>query len=105
MAQFDIAIIGGGINGTGLARDAAGRGLRVLLVDPKARGLGVGKALVQACIDFAREKGYRKITLWTNSVLTAARAIYVKAGFTLTKSETHHSFGQTLVGETWDLKL
>ena len=79
--------------------------LRVLIVDPKARGLGVGKALVNACIDFARAKGYRKITLWTNSVLLAARGIYEKTGFKLVHSETHQSFGQTLVGETWELRL
>jgi len=79
--------------------------LRVLIVDPKARGLGVGKALVQACIDFARAKNYRKITLWTNSILLAARGIYEKTGFKLVKSEPHHSFGQKLIGETWDLKL
>lgn len=79
--------------------------LRVLIVDPKARGLGVGKALVNACIDFARAKGYRKITLWTNSILLAARGIYEKTGFKLVKSEPHESFGQTLTGETWELKL
>jgi DNA-binding MarR family transcriptional regulator/GNAT superfamily N-acetyltransferase len=79
--------------------------LRVLIVDPKARGLGVGRALVQACIDFARAKNYRKITLWTNSILTAARGIYEKTGFKLVHSEPHDSFGQTLIGETWDLKL
>lgn len=79
--------------------------LRVLIVDPKARGLGVGKALVQACIDFARQKGYRKITLWTNSILLAARGIYEKTGFKLIHSEPHDSFGQKLIGETWELKL
>lgn len=88
-----------------IRKSAAVAKLRVLLVDPKARGLGIGAGLVQACIDFARAKGYRKITLWTNSVLTAARAIYEKAGFRLVASEKHHSFGKDLIGETWDLKL
>lgn len=79
--------------------------LRMLIVDPKAQGLGIGRRLVEACIAFARANGYRRITLWTNDVLTAARAIYEKTGFRLVASEKHHSFGQDLVGETWELEL
>jgi len=79
--------------------------LRLMLVEPKARGLGIGARLVDECILFAREKGYRKITLWTNSILLAARHIYKKAGFRLVHKERHHSFGHALVGETWDLTL
>jgi DNA-binding MarR family transcriptional regulator/ribosomal protein S18 acetylase RimI-like enzyme len=79
--------------------------LRLLVVDPKARGLGLGKRLTQACIAFAREKGYRKIVLWTQSHLTAARAIYERQGFKLTSSEKHFSFGKRLVAETWELAL
>ena len=79
--------------------------LRLLLVDPKARGLGIGNRLVEECTRFARQAGYKKITLWTNSVLLAARNIYQKAGYKLVKTETHHSFGRDLVGETWELKL
>jgi len=79
--------------------------IRLLIVDPKARGLGLGARLVDECIGFARSAGYKKITLWTHSVLTAARHIYQKAGFTLTSSEERVSFGKLVVSEYWDLNL
>lgn len=79
--------------------------IRLLLVDPKARGLGLGARLVDECVRFARKAGYRKVTLWTHSVLTAARHIYEKAGFTLTASEKRHSWGKHVVAEFWDLEL
>jgi len=79
--------------------------LRLLLVEPSARGLGIGARLVDECVRFARVARYRKITLWTHSVLTGARRIYERAGFTLTESWTHNDFGKELVGENWDLEL
>ena len=79
--------------------------LRLMLVEPKARGLGIGARLVDECVRFAGQAGYGKITLWTNSVLRAARHIYKEAGFRLVRQERHRSFGHDLVGETWDLKL
>lgn len=79
--------------------------IRMLLVHPKARGLGIGKRLVEECIRFARAKGYKKITLWTNDVLTTARHIYERAGFKLVAEERHKSFGHHMVGETWELEL
>jgi GNAT superfamily N-acetyltransferase len=79
--------------------------LRMLILTPAARGLGLGAHLTDECIAFARSKGYRKMVLWTNSCLSAARGIYAKRGFELIKSEPYHGFGQDLVGETWELKL
>lgn len=79
--------------------------LRLLLVDPAGRGQGLGKRLVDECISFASACGYRRITLWTQSILIAARKIYQDAGFVLVKSEPHRSFGQDLVGETWERTL
>jgi GNAT superfamily N-acetyltransferase len=79
--------------------------LRLLLVEPSARGLGIGKRLVSETIRFARLAGYRQIVLWTQSDLYAARHLYKEAGFHVTNRERHHSFGKHLVAETWELKL
>ncbi len=79
--------------------------LRLLILTPEARGLGLGGRLTDECIAFARSKGYKTMRLWTNSCLDAARALYAKRGFRLVKSEPYHGFGHDLVGETWELRL
>lgn len=79
--------------------------LRLLFVEPSARGMGLGQVLVNECVAFARLAGYKNIVLWTQSILVAAHRIYEKAGFRLMQQESHHSFGKDLVGQTWELEL
>jgi GNAT superfamily N-acetyltransferase len=79
--------------------------LRLLFVAPNARGLGLGTALVNECVAFARTAGYSKIVLWTQSILAAAHRIYQQAGFRLIKEQPHHSFGHDLIGQEWELDL
>jgi len=102
-----IAELGGERVGTVmLAKDSANVArIRLLLLEPEARGIGLGARLVDECVRFARRAGYKKITLWTHSVLTAARHIYQKAGFKLMRTERHRSWGKPVVSEHWDLAL
>lgn len=104
VAEMDGEIVGSVFLVKEPGKDDVAR-LRLLMVDPKARGHGVGRLLVEECIRFARERGYRRITLWTHTVLAAARDIYRKTGFKLTEEWVHDDFGKPEAAETWDLVL
>jgi GNAT superfamily N-acetyltransferase len=92
-------------DGPGPDPDGGTAKLRILLVDPRARGLGLGHRLVSACLEFAAAAGYRRVTLWTNDVLVAARRVYQAHGFRLVDSAPHRSFGHDLVGQNWAVDL
>jgi len=103
VAELDGAIVGSVFLVQGDTPDVGK--LRLLYVEPSARGLGIGAQLVNACIGRAREIGYRRLVLWTNDILTTARGIYLARGFVLEAEERHHSFGHDLVGQFWGLEL
>jgi GNAT superfamily N-acetyltransferase len=102
-----IAELGGNVVGSVflVRKSATVAKLRLLIIHPSARGQGLGRKLTQACIRFAREKGYKKIVLWTQSHLSAARSIYESENFKLKTRQKHFSFGKRLVAEIWELKL
>ena len=102
VAELDGAAVGAVLC---VRKDDVTAQLRLLLVEPSARGRGVGSRLVEECVGFAARTGYRRIVLWTNDVLTAARRVYERAGFELMESAPHHSFGRDLVGQWWGLDL
>lgn len=105
--QCWIAEAGGKMAGSVFVTDGGGgvARLRLLYVEPDARGLGIGADLVGRCVDFARQNGYRKLSLWTHTVLVSARRLYAAAGMEIVRTETHDAFGKPEQGEIWEMAL